>query len=235
MFCTSLVYTVILIHYLDVSKQEHYPVDFLCISCCISAGWQTWKQSSRICCFPPPASQIRNHPRQGKHCMNSSKLYTRGSFPQKVTPLWHPLSHYIIFSPSTQKYTRLRWNRLPFKPSSLASSSIAAGQWCRGEYKERVPGKFCPEMWSSKRDKAQHWHVAEKPPHTNHVHPAASPNSCVEHRSNFTDYILYWPKRPLMVKLLMSTLTRKAEINLPQGSWASISEGWNMDNCVPHC
>lgn len=44
MSCTSLVYTVVLIHYLDLLKQEQYPVDFLCIFCCISAGWQTWKQ-----------------------------------------------------------------------------------------------------------------------------------------------------------------------------------------------
>lgn len=108
MHIASLYFNSLLILYLDLLKQEQYPADFLCIFCCIPAGWQTWKQSSRICSSssPPPASQIRNHPIQGKHCMNSSRLYTRGSFPQLATPPWHPLSHYIIFNPSIGKYTR---------------------------------------------------------------------------------------------------------------------------------
>lgn len=174
------------------------------------------KQQDLLIPFPSPTSQIRNQSRHGKHWMNSSGFYTRGSFPQRETSPWHPPSHYIIFNVSTGKYTGLGWNIYHLNPPVLPVQALqqvnGAG---RAGVQEKVPGKFCPEMRSGWWDKAQHWHVAEKPPDTNRIHPVPLPNSRGEHKSNLTDYILCWSRRPLIVKLLMSTLLRKAETHHP--------------------
>lgn len=174
-----------------------------------------WKQSSRMVwsLLPPPTSQTRKQSRQGKPWMNSSRLHTRGSLPQRHTTLASSSSlHYFQHIYREINETQVKHQNPPVLPVQALQHVNSAG-W-EGVQVEGTRQVLPRDVLQLTR-KVQRWHVPEKPPDKNHVHPAPSPNSRVEHKSNLTDYILYWPRRPLVVKLLMSSVMRKAEITLP--------------------
>jgi len=108
---TSLIFTLVLIHYLGPLKQGNYPADFLSISHKVSAGRTMWGKKSRkgiirrSCFLLPLRLEISSGTRRAVH---SRAVYTRGSFSQGDPPPLYPfLLHYF-----QHIYTDVYWRQL---------------------------------------------------------------------------------------------------------------------------